>query len=463
MKSLFWEIAILRYILPIAFAFIGLSTFSNSMFGQTVADLPVAGSVVTSETESLADDVFALSSAGESISVLPLADCSPEVCKPFEPTVKMTGFFQMDMGFYGQDSANRLTLGDIADSLGFRRTRLAAKGNVTENTSYIIEFDIAQSQARFVDVFMQINKTRFGNLRIGRFRQPFGMSDLTSVRELPFLERPLTFAEGPFRHSGVMLFDASEDERRTWAVSGYRYISDNFGNVYSDTGGYGLATRLTCLPMTWDDDKHFHLGADYSYNRPGRGVVQIAYFNEYFGGQNPNLGPTSLSVLPIVGVPPFVNTGQVNADSAQFFNLESALAMGRMAIQAETRWARVQRSGGGTATFPGAYVHLRYMLTGETIPYVKANGTFGRIKPTHPVSARCGEIGAWEIAGRVSHIDLNSAGINGRRLTNYTAGVNWYLNDFSKLQFNYINSQLDDVTVGGSMASTFAVRAQLDF
>ncbi len=303
-----------------------------------------------------------------------------EPSKVFDPTAKLTGFFQLDMGYYGQDAANVLTLGDIEDSLGFRRARLAAKGRVTENTEYILEFDIAQAQARFVDVWMQFNKTKFGNIRIGRFRQPYGMSELTSVRELPFLERPLTFALSPFRQTGVMLFDHSKDENRTWAIAGYRYLSDNFGNVYSD-GGYGLSTRLTALPISWGDERHFHVGVDYSVSSPGRGQVLFVSTNEFFGAQNPNIGLASLSVLPIVGVPPFVNTGRLDADLDQFFNVEMALALGRMAVQSETRWTQVEQTGGGTLTFPAAYLLTRFMLTGEKIPYSKSNGTFGRIEP----------------------------------------------------------------------------------
>ncbi len=128
--------------------------------------------------------------------------CLDEKAKEDEfPSIKVSGFFQLDAGYFSQDAANKETLGDIDDGLGFRRARLAAKGNVAEDTSYIIEFDIAQSQARFVDVWMQQNDTRIGNVRIGRFRQPFGMSELTSVRELPFLERPLSFTQSPFRQT----------------------------------------------------------------------------------------------------------------------------------------------------------------------------------------------------------------------------------------------------------------------
>ena len=208
------------------------------------------------------------------------------------------------------------------------------------------------------------------------------------------------------------------------------------------------------------------MGLDYSYNDPGRGDIQLVSTNEVFVGQNPNLGPAGLSVLPIVGVTPFVNTGVLAADNVQFGNVEGAIAMGRMAIQSEARIAQVDLSGGGTANFPGAYVMMRFMLTGEDIPYNKKNGVFGRITPLNdwqPSGGRGGGIGAWELVGRISHIDLNDAGINGRRLTNFGVGCNWYWNRYTKIQFNWLNSQLDDVSLGESDANTFAARAQIDF
>lgn len=380
-------------------------------------------------------------------------------------TVRVTGFFQFDAGLYNQDAVNRTTLGDIEDGAGFRRARLAATGDVSERTSYMMEFDFAQFQARFVDVWMQFEDTPLGNVRIGRYRQPFGVAELTSIRELPFLERPTLFALSPFRQTGIMLFDTAMDERMTWAASGYRYLSDNFGNVYSDTGGYGFASRLTLLPIDWGDDRLVHLGVDYSYNDPGRGVVQYVSTNEFFVGQNPNLGPTGISVEPIIGVPPFLNTGAMPTARTNLFNVEGAVSMGRLLLQSEARWAVVELADGTQNTFPGAYAHLRYMLTGETIPYNRQAGSFGRIKPARPADFWCGCWGAWEVAARVSYLDLNGAGLPGpgRRLTDVTLGLNWYLREHAKFQFNWIHADLDDPTLGGSNATTYAIRGQIDF
>ncbi len=380
------------------------------------------------------------------------------------PNWNMTGVIQVDTGYYSQDAVNRATLGDIEDGLGFRRARIGVVGQVAERTSYHLEFDFAQAQPRFVDLWMQFEKTPFGNVRIGRYRQPFGMAEFSSIREIAFLERPLTFALAPFRQTGVMLFDTAIDQHLTWSVSGYRYLSDNFGNVYSDTGGYGFATRMTFL-LHSRENRIVHFGLDYSYNEPGRDRVQYVSTNEFFVGQNPELGPSGLPVLPIVAIPPFVNTGVMSAQRTHLFNVEGALAIGRLIIQSEARWAHVSLADGSTNTFPGAYVQLRYALSGDSAPYKKAGGVFGRVEPSHPADVAYHQWGAWELVARLSYLDLNGTGIPGpgRRLTDTTVGINWYLNSHTKFDLDWIHADLADPTFGDSNVDTLAVRAQIDF
>lgn len=60
---------------------------------------------------------------------------------PTFPTVRVTGFFQADAGWFHQDAANRLAVGDIQDGADFRRARLAAVGKVADNVGYNVEFD----------------------------------------------------------------------------------------------------------------------------------------------------------------------------------------------------------------------------------------------------------------------------------------------------------------------------------
>jgi len=304
---------------------------------------------------------------------------------------------------------------------------------------------------------------------MGRFRQPFGMTELTSIRELPFIERASPFALSPFRQTGMMLFDTALDDQATWAVSGFRTISDNFGNVYGDSGGYGTAMRTTILPIDCGDEKLVHFGIDYSYLDPARNQLQYATQDEIFIGQNPNFGPNGLSVLPLEFVPPFVQSGVFPVDHVNLFNIEAAASIGRGLVQSEFRWSRVSLLSGDQATVPAFYVHGRYMLTDDIIPYNRKAGVFGRVSPKNPVKPFCGQWGAWEVATQISYINLNELSAQptvpgpGRRMTNASLGLNWYIQTNAKMHFEFIASDLNDRVVGDSMTHTYASMVQFDF
>jgi phosphate-selective porin OprO/OprP len=384
------------------------------------------------------------------------------------PSVIVSGFFHLDTGFYNQNAANKRTVGNLQNGTGFRRARLLARGNLTQDVTYQMEFDFALSQPLFTDLWMDFaNVGNFMNVRIGRFRQPFGMTELTSIRELWFIERPLLFALSPFRQTGIMGYGTNEDQTITWAGSVYQYASDNFGNVLGDNGGWGGAMRVTGL--LYDDpttNTLIHLGGDYSLNDPARDRVRYLNVPEFFMGQTQNqFAPGIVGSGPIVANPPFVDTGLVPTNMTNLFNLEAAAATGDLYVQSEFRWAVQDQINGPTNTFPGAYVMSRYVLTGEKIPYNRKGGVFGRVVPNDPVHFGAGGMGAWELTARWSWLDLNGTNIPGpgRNLNDLTFGMNWYLNGFTKFQFNYIHAFLDDPQLGGSDADIYALRGQIDF
>ncbi len=431
------------------------------------------GSVPTAISAEFAPGEYVLMPAAQAAPapqglLAPIASIAPPAAKEKTfPDFKLTGFFQLDSAYFGQSVGNRNALGDIQDGVGFRRARLAATGNITENGSYLMEYDMAQGQARFVDVWGQVKDTPLGTMRIGRYRQPYGMTELTGIREIPFLERPTPFALSPFRQTGIMFSDTAFEESLTWAVSGFRTFSDNFGNVYGDNGGYGLAERVTFLAMDQGDTGLLHFGLDYSYLDPGRDEIGYASQDEISLTQQPVLGPGGLSVLPIVFVPPFVNTGVFNVNHVNMFNVEAAASLGRALVQSEYRWNRVSLPTGEDATVHAGYITARYMLTGETIPYNRTSGLFGRVKPDCPVDIAKGQWGAWEIAARLSTINLNPLFglVPGptRRLTSFDLGLNWYLWNQAKAQLNWVNGSLNDPLAGNSVNNTAAARVQFDF
>ncbi|MGE3316422.1 MAG: OprO/OprP family phosphate-selective porin [Planctomycetaceae bacterium] len=380
---------------------------------------------------------------------------------PKYPTVKLTGFFQMDAGWFHQDLDNRRTVGDVQDGADFRRARLAGTGDAWKNVGYMLEMDFAfPGRPSFMDVWLEVRELPvMQNLRVGQFRHPIGMDGQTSVRELQFIERSLPFAFLPFRQIGAMAYGHDDEGTSTWAVSVFRFPTDFWGGNVGDNGGYAMATRLTALPIYKEGERLVHLGVAYSGGDPSNDAVRYQAAPELFVSETGGAAFVPPDVL--AQTPPFVDTGVVSANLFNIVGGELGAELHSLYFQSEVLASFVDQIGGSTVGFWGAYAQFGYFLTGEVRPYNQNNGVFGRVKPIHQFGSE--GCGAWEVAMRWSHLDLSDNNIQGGELDNVTAGLNWYLNQFTKFQFNYLHAFLDRSPRGQSDADIVALRAQVDF
>lgn len=401
------------------------------------------------------------------------------------PAVKINGFLQADTLLFGQDAENRAQLGDIQDGAGFRRMRMSASGSIHENTNYFAQMDFGFfGRPTFTDVWGEMTGvSRLGNVRIGQWKQPFSLEVATSVRYQTFLERSLLFqAFAPFRHIGAGFYDHADDEMSTWAVSVFRTNNDQFGNDIGDNGGWSTAGRVTRL--LWFDETEcadgkqtdfLHLGSAVWFGDPGNNLAQYRSIPEAFVGAfgvpAGSLPGTSGIQVPSIanGTPAFVDTGALAVNNFSHLGTELVWARGPFAWQSEMQLAQVSRIGADNPFFWGYYTQVSWFLTGESRTYNRKLGQLDRITPHRPVlgASNCDSgPGAWEIAARVSHLDLDSQGVTGGRLTDLTLGVNWYLNAHTRFQINHVHAMLDrsfNGFDGSSNAHIIGARFQIDY
>lgn len=395
------------------------------------------------------------------------------------PTVKVNGVFQADTGWFGQDANSRATLGNIPDGADFRRARLAASGNVAPQVSYFFQMDFAFfGRPTFTDVWFAVNDVPvFGNIKIGQWKQPFSLEVVSSFRYTTFMERSLVFQPfTPFRRLGIGFYDWSDDLNTTWAGSLIRTGQDQYGDTLADRGGYGAVGRITHL-LNWDepsDGRYYtHVGAGYWLNVPPNDATRFRTIPEIFIGEFAGgaVG-TSGQAVPnqLNGTPFFVDSGPIATNSENIFGTELLWVHGAWSLQSELMCAIVDRAQASTIALPGGYAQLGYFLTGEHRPYDRKAGAIDRVKPFEDFfwvqgSDGCVHrgMGAVELAGRVSYIDLNASNVRGGELTDLTLGVNWYLNPYTKLVANYVHAFLDNPVTGSSDTDIYAMRAQIDF
>jgi phosphate-selective porin OprO/OprP len=125
--------------------------------------------------------------------------------------------------------------------------------------------------------------------------------------------------------------------------------------------------------------------------------------------------------------------------------------------------AQVHRDIGDNPTFYGYYAQASWFLTGESRNYRAEKGVFDIIRPKANFAPGRG-FGAWELAVRLSGLDLSNEDVDGGEMTDLTLGVNWYVNPYMRMSANYVS--VLDVEGGahdGDEPSVFQVHAQVAY
>lgn len=354
--------------------------------------------------------------------------------------LKIGGRLQTDWLWSSEDNAIKLDVGEQEDGVEVRRARLYFSGLIYDNVEYKLQFDFAGGDADLKDAYLGLTDFPLGKLRMGHFKEPFSLDELTSSKNITFLERALPNVFAPGRNTGFMLHNTCPEERMTTAIGVFR-STDDYGEDVDD-GGYNITGRVTALPIYENKGANLvHLGAAYSYRNPDDSIQYR---------QRPEAHLTDR----------FVDTGSFAGDQVDLVGLEAAWVNGSLSLQGEYMMADADRLGGGSdVDFNGYYVQACYFLTGEHRSYKTSEGAFSRVKPKENYSAACGGPGAWEVKARYSGLDLSDQDITGGELDDISVGLNWYLNPNTKIMWDYVHADKDDI----GEADMLMMRLQFDF
>ena len=349
------------------------------------------------------------------------------------------GRIQTDVAFYasGGRSADRPQNG-----AEFRRARLFAAGILYRRIQFKAQYDFT-GQTSFKDVYAGLlHLPGVGNLKVGHFKEPFSLEDLTSSKYDIFLEDSLMNALIPGRNLGLAIHDSVFEGRATWAIGVFRQTGENPPRIQSDDG-YNVTLRLTGVPWMRDEGNRLvHLGFAYSHSTPSESTFQFDSRPESNLAEN------------------FLDTGDFSAENANRFGFEAAVVWGAFHAAGEYTLLAVERpSGLSGVDLHGGYVSAGYFLTGERRPY--KGGVFRRVVPRNNVFE--GGIGAWELAVRYSALDLNDEAVAGGEEDNVTAGVNWYLNPHVRALFQYVHADIEAAGTNPGPLHIFQFRFQIDF
>ena len=283
--------------------------------------------------------------------------------------------------------------------------------------------------------------------RIGQTREPIGLDALSSSKFVTFMERAMAVqAIAPLRNVGIRAMASTQDERATFWIGAFDLNASDLADAdWKD--GSALSARVTWLPWSPKgcDCRLLHLGLSGSWRY--------------------DIGTARYQALPGVHLGGHVvDTGSVDANDAQIAAAEVAFVYDRFSAQGEVLGTRVASEDGQEAYLHGGYAQVSWFLTPPCREFVRRTAVFGRVTPGRDVFREGGR-GAWEVAARISHLDLDDAWIAGGTATGFTFALNWYPSAYTRVMLNYVVTRVADAfgaPDGDGTLHALGLRFQID-
>jgi len=268
---------------------------------------------------------------------------------------------------------------------------------------------------------------------------------------------------------------------------------------------WDAAARLTYAPVLTEDNL-LHLGGWVRYQKPNDATAasddRVLQPGGTLAEEANAVGSALLGTQPLTCVAATDQLpGRNCTKNVLSYGAELVASYGPFSVQGEYIGMHYDRDagllaffntggahapGGTSLNFNGFYAYATWYLTGESraeayMIYpkeVNQPAEWDQIKILHPVSA--GGTGAWELAARVSEINLNDGSVlfaqptgsrnnvQGGRETDFTLGLNWYPDRGVRFMANWVNvlqysANFNRPDLNGIHPQLFEIRAQVDW
>jgi len=416
-------------------------------------------------------------------------------------TMSLRARFQFDGGWFdqsqdvGQVTPQRdVQFKDLRSGTMTRRAYLGVEGRAFGDFSYEYRMDFGETRSFLTNPIINIARASYNvgdvaNLGESHFRIDAGLirpiltyEDTTSSAALIFLERADVvnvatsgYGGGTPRLGFQLTFQTPDTLRPgdnllvSGAVTGQNSFSNNTAFPSNATfDGTKIFGRIAYrLPL-----------GDFDGIQVGGSASRIVSV-----GGDPAAGgahSVTLQDYPEIRVDGerLVSTGEISARGGSLWGLEGVANIRNVYISGEFYEFGVDRAPScagcavfGDPRFSGWYVTAAWVLTGERRIYqpVATNSsfaTFGNPQLATALSFNGRNWGAWEIAARYSDLDLNwHAGglqttcvgafvgcIRGGEEKIWTVGLNWYLSNNVRMEFDYMAIDANKLNAAGQQA-----------
>ncbi|KXU38209.1 hypothetical protein AXK11_01025 [Cephaloticoccus primus] len=329
-----------------------------------------------------------------------------------------------------------------------RSLRLGFEGKYNQ-IRWELEGDFADNTTAWKGAYVAFGHKLFGNsadLTVGNRLHDLGIDGASGMPSVPFQDRnvvalALQPASGTFG-VGITERVGGDNWHASLGVTG-----NDLSNPGDNNDTLTYRARAHYNPVKGKNGT-VHLGAWGTYEdfAPGQGSIVR---NWAIGGHFNDNVKTRAGAL-------------AGATSASAYGVELGGFRGPFWAYGEYGRREV-KSAVGARDYDAYAVSAGWFLSGATPAYNASTGTWGGAKVAHPVTS--GGAGAWELKARYESLDYGKLPGGGEGDA-WTVGVNWYLNNYSRVLFDAVLWDTDNRSgsyLGADDGYTINTRLQLTF
>lgn len=331
------------------------------------------------------------------------------------------GYVQADGRFYIEDNSASAT-----DTFLLRRVYLVIDGILSKDFDFRITPDFGGGKAVIQDAYIGYKYSPEARLRVGRFKAPFGLEYLQVSTDTTFVEYALPTNLVPNRDLGIQLHGDLLGGIVSYAVGLFNGVSDGTNGDGDDNDGKDLVGRIFVQPF-----KNSEIGP-----LDGLGIGMAA-------SQGERASSTALPTYKTSGQNKFFSykstvtaSGSNNRCSPQaYYYWDSFGLLGEYVSSSQ----RVSNGTNKDIVNTAWQVVASYVLTRE-------KATYKGVKPK-------GSLGAFELVGRYSELNIDDSAFASSAYADITksvksakatgVGFNWYVKGDIKISADFEQTKFD--------------------
>lgn len=361
---------------------------------------------------------------------------------------------QFDQRLYFGDSIT----GSGGDEFRTRRLRPYLDMRLYNLIGYRFMMDFAGPVDRVIDHYLELTPSPLFNLRVGKYKAPYGLEQLQADEALFFAERGLTANLLSFRDTGVMAYGSLLGKKLEYQLAVMNGNTD--GNQFDANGDHNVDLIARFFATPWQGSGHKEL------EQLGFGLA---------ASQGTHEGTASRALLPR-----YRTTGQQTLFSystgtfadgdgwrvmPQANYYRDALGLTAEYVISAQDYTRGANHAG--LTHHAWQLVANYVLTGE-------KATAKSLEPLNPFSLEQKQWGAFELVARTGRLTFDedsfpafaSTASSPRSVNDYGVGLNWYISHNLRFSLDYdINRFSGGAPAGADRPSEqfLVLRSQVKF